>query len=141
MFSPKFRDLKLRFLAFPEGPGGFRQLREASRNHFHLSWYLSVPGVTSYDQFWACSSHEEGSVIRVSDTGISYFSAFKPFAKSVEDILNGLFVLFQGDNADMNVGEGFEYHESFSILFLCTGVISPTGEAGWSRVQILLLEQ
>ena len=36
--------LKLRFLAFPQGPGGFRELREACRNHFHLSWYLLVPG-------------------------------------------------------------------------------------------------
>ena len=45
-FFPKsyltFRVLKLRFLAFTEGPGGFRELREAGRNHFHLSWYLSV---------------------------------------------------------------------------------------------------
>ena len=37
-------------LAFPGGPGGFRELREAGRNHFHLSWYLLVPGITSYDQ-------------------------------------------------------------------------------------------
>ena len=43
--SVKFRALKLRFLAFSEGPGGFRELREAGRNHFHLSWYLLVPGV------------------------------------------------------------------------------------------------
>ena len=50
IFSVKYRVLKLRFLAFPEGPGGFRELREAGRNHFHLSWYLLVPGVTSYDQ-------------------------------------------------------------------------------------------
>ena len=51
-FSPncslKFRVQKLRLLAFTEGPGGFRELREAGRNHFHLSWYLLVPGVTSY---------------------------------------------------------------------------------------------
>ena len=40
IFSVKNRVLKLRFLAFPEGPGGFRELREAGRNHFHLSWYL-----------------------------------------------------------------------------------------------------
>ena len=26
---------------------GFRKVREACRNHFHLSWYLSVPVVTS----------------------------------------------------------------------------------------------
>ena len=37
-FSVKFRVLKLRFLAFYQGPGGFRELREAGRNHFHLSW-------------------------------------------------------------------------------------------------------
>ena len=49
-FLQKNRDLKLRFLAFSQGPGGFREVREAGRNHFHLSWYLLVPGVTSYDQ-------------------------------------------------------------------------------------------
>ena len=48
IFSIKNRDQKLRFLAFPGGPGGFRELREAGRNHFHLSWYLLVPGITSY---------------------------------------------------------------------------------------------
>ena len=48
--SEKNRVLKLRFLAFSQGPGGFRELREAGRNHFHLSWYLLVPGVTSYDR-------------------------------------------------------------------------------------------
>ena len=54
-FSPKFslkiRVLKLRFLAFTEGPGGFREVREAGRIHFHLSWYLLVPGITSYGQY------------------------------------------------------------------------------------------
>ena len=44
------RVLKRRFLVFPGGPGGFREVREASRHYFHLSWYLLVPGVTSYDQ-------------------------------------------------------------------------------------------
>ena len=44
------RVLKLRFFTFSRGPGGFRELREAGRNHFHLSWYLLVPGVTSYDR-------------------------------------------------------------------------------------------
>ena len=44
------RVLKLRFLAFSQGPGGFRELREAYRNHFHLSWYLSDYVVTSYEQ-------------------------------------------------------------------------------------------
>ena len=47
-FSEIVRVLKLRFLAFPEGPGGFRELREVGRHHFHLSWYLLVPGITSY---------------------------------------------------------------------------------------------
>ena len=36
IFSLKFRVQKLSFLAFPEGPGGFRELRKAGRNHFHL---------------------------------------------------------------------------------------------------------
>ena len=48
--SETFRVLKLRLLAFPGGPGGFRELREASRNHIHLSWYLLVTGITSYDR-------------------------------------------------------------------------------------------
>ena len=42
--------LKRRFLAFPSGPGGLRELPGAGRNHFHLSWYLVVPGITSYGQ-------------------------------------------------------------------------------------------
>ena len=46
----KKRVLKNRFLAFSRGPGGFRELREAGRKHFHLSWYLSVSVVTSYGQ-------------------------------------------------------------------------------------------
>ena len=37
-FSEIFRVLKLRFLAFPGGPGGFEELRGAGRKHFHLSW-------------------------------------------------------------------------------------------------------
>ena len=49
-FYIKFRILKLRLLAFSRGPGGFRELREAGRNHFHLSWYLSDYVVTSYGQ-------------------------------------------------------------------------------------------
>ena len=52
--SPKFhidiRVLKPRFWVFSRGPGGFRELQKAGRNHFHLSWYLSVPVVTSYGQ-------------------------------------------------------------------------------------------
>ena len=51
MFSPFFseqiRVLKLRYSAFLGGPGGFREVREAGRNHFHLSWYLIVPGPLS----------------------------------------------------------------------------------------------
>ena len=50
LFFEIFRVRQNRFLAFPEGPGGFRELREADRNHFHLSWYLLVPVVTSYGQ-------------------------------------------------------------------------------------------
>ena len=46
----KIMVMKHWFLAFPRGPGGFRELREAGRNHFHLSWYLIVPGITSYGQ-------------------------------------------------------------------------------------------
>ena len=44
MFSENVRVLKLRFFVFLGGPGGFREVREAGRNHFHLSWYLLVPG-------------------------------------------------------------------------------------------------
>jgi len=32
------------------GPGGFRKVWEAGRNHLHLSWYLSDAVVTSYGQ-------------------------------------------------------------------------------------------
>ena len=49
-FYIKFRVQKLRLLAFSRGSGGFRELREAGRKHFHLSWYLSVSVVTSYGQ-------------------------------------------------------------------------------------------
>ena len=38
------------FLAFSQGPGGFRELWESYRNHFHRSWYLSDAGITSYSQ-------------------------------------------------------------------------------------------
>ena len=48
--SVNFGVLKLRLLAFSGGPGGFRELRGPGRNHFHLSWYLLVPGITSCDQ-------------------------------------------------------------------------------------------
>ena len=33
-----------------EVPGGFKKLREACRLNFHLSWYLYVFMVPSYDQ-------------------------------------------------------------------------------------------
>ena len=49
-FHMKFLVLYDRFLAFSWGPGGFRKLREAYRKIFHRSWYLLVPGVTSYSQ-------------------------------------------------------------------------------------------
>ena len=47
-------------MAFVEGPGGFRELREAGKNRFHLSWYLLVPGVTSYDRFSLNGPHPRG---------------------------------------------------------------------------------
>ena len=40
---------KLSFSVFPGGPEGFSEVRGAGRNHFRLSWYLIVPGITSYD--------------------------------------------------------------------------------------------
>ena len=39
ILSITFRVLN-RCLAFPRGPGGFRELREAGRKHFLRSWYL-----------------------------------------------------------------------------------------------------
>ena len=50
IYSDICRVEKLKFLAFPGGFGGFREVREADRNHLHLSWYLLVSVVTSYDQ-------------------------------------------------------------------------------------------
>ena len=49
-------------MAFPGVPGGFRELREAGRNHLHLSWYLIVPGITSYDQIpsWRANKANKG---------------------------------------------------------------------------------
>ena len=49
-FYTRFRVQKPRLLAFSRCSGGFRKLPEAGRKNFHLSWYLSVPVVTSYDQ-------------------------------------------------------------------------------------------
>lgn len=46
----KDRILKSRLLAFSPGAGGFRKLREACRNHFHLSCCLSGAVVTIYSQ-------------------------------------------------------------------------------------------
>ena len=51
MFSNLYvtiRVLQHRYWAFSEGSGGFRELREAGRNHFHLSWCLADAVVTSY---------------------------------------------------------------------------------------------
>ena len=48
-----------RFLAFPRDPGGFREVREACRNHFHLPWYLSDTVVASCSQrpsWWELST-------------------------------------------------------------------------------------
>jgi len=39
-FNIKFRVRKLLCFYFSQGPGGFRELRGAGRNNFHLSWYL-----------------------------------------------------------------------------------------------------
>ena len=46
----KIRVLKQWILICFRGSGGIRELREASRNHFHLSWYLSNAVVTGYSQ-------------------------------------------------------------------------------------------
>ena len=48
--------LKYRCLAFSQGPGGFRELREAYRNHFHRSWYLSDAVVTNYSKKPSCGN-------------------------------------------------------------------------------------
>ena len=50
IFSQTIQDLYKRFLVYSRGPEGFRELREAGRNHFHISWYLLMPGIMSYDQ-------------------------------------------------------------------------------------------
>ena len=49
-FSIGVRVLCVRLLAVCRGPEVFRELREAYRKRFHLSWYLLVSGVTSYGQ-------------------------------------------------------------------------------------------
>jgi len=38
------------FWAFTQGSGGNRELQDADRKHFLISWYLSVAVVTSYGQ-------------------------------------------------------------------------------------------
>ena len=64
IFHIKCRVLKYRFLVYFHGPGGFRELREAYRNHFHRSWYLSDAVVTSYGQkpSWGDFFTEYGSI-------------------------------------------------------------------------------
>ena len=42
--------IRYRLFAYSRGPRGFAELREASRNRFHLYWCLSNAVVTSYDQ-------------------------------------------------------------------------------------------
>ena len=49
-FFSTISESKTQVLVFTGGPGGVRELREADRNYFHLSWYLIVPGIASYDQ-------------------------------------------------------------------------------------------
>ena len=66
-FYIKNRVLKLRFSAFSRGYGGFRELREAGRKHFHLSRYLLVPGVTSSRNF-VSDAHEN---IRFNNSGLT----------------------------------------------------------------------
>ena len=67
------------FLDFPGDPGGFRELREAGRNHFHLSWYLSDAVVSndkvfrryivfSYGFTWICKNLSEH--VRVQKPGV-----------------------------------------------------------------------
>ena len=51
-FLKQIRFEFLRCLVVSKGPGRFREVREAGRNHFHLSWYLSVSAVTSYVFFF-----------------------------------------------------------------------------------------
>ena len=54
----EFRFVKYTCLMFSRRPGGFRDLWEACRNHFHLSWYFSDSVVPSYGQkpWWFCFS-------------------------------------------------------------------------------------
>ena len=49
-FSWKLSGSIRQVFGFSWGPGRFRELREASRNRFHLSWYLRVPGIANYGQ-------------------------------------------------------------------------------------------
>ena len=48
-FRIKTRVLKLRCLAFSGGSGGFRELREAGRNHFHL---ILLPDRVRGNELW-----------------------------------------------------------------------------------------
>ena len=52
--SVKNRVLKLRFLAFSQGPGGFREVREADRNHFHLMEEFSQVKITKQRNIKIC---------------------------------------------------------------------------------------
>ena len=67
-FSEIFWVLKLRFLAFSQGPGGFREVWEAGRNHFHLSRYLLVPRITSYSPCTQLEIHHRNSASIISHT-------------------------------------------------------------------------
>ncbi len=46
-FLKKTSASKTQVVGFSLGPEGFREVREADRNHFHLSWYMIVPGITT----------------------------------------------------------------------------------------------
>ena len=81
----KFRVLTNRFSAFSRGPGGFRELREAGRKHFHLSWYLSDTVVTSYGQkSWGGTFSSVYGMIRKSSkfTSVESLGTFSSTFKS-----------------------------------------------------------
>ena len=56
--------LKCKFVTAYKDPGGFRELREACRNHCHLSWYLSDSMVPNY------GSNPWGGFVSVYDKAV-----------------------------------------------------------------------
>ena len=67
-YDPYFWGVPDIFLA----PGGFKQLREACRIHFHPSWYRKSFRVPSYDQ------KPYGGGIFLNVSGFSKFSSWPP---------------------------------------------------------------